>query len=60
MELKKLLSIPKTAEILDVSPFLVRQEIYRRRLACVRVGRTVLIDPRDLAEYLAANRKAAK
>jgi len=57
---KPLLDIPKVAELLGVSVFTVRAEIYRQRLSCIRVGRRILIHPDDLDAYLKARRTPAK
>jgi excisionase family DNA binding protein len=55
-----LLNITEVAKELGVSTFTVRAEIYRRRLAVVRVGRRVLVHPKDLAAFILANRTPAK
>jgi len=58
--MKQLISIHQAAELLGVSSFTVRMEIYRRRLACIRVGRRTLIHPDDLEAYLETRRTPAK
>lgn len=58
--MKPLLDIPKVAETLGVSVYLARQEIYRKRLACIRVGRRTLVHPDDLEAYIQARRSPAK
>lgn len=53
---KTLLNVKDVAKILNVSQFTVRQEIYRRRLPFIRVGRRVMVSPEDLEDYLKARR----
>ena len=52
-----LLTIAETAERLRVSARTVEREIAAGRLACVRIRSRRLVDPADLAAYIAASRE---
>ncbi|MEJ5330233.1 MAG: helix-turn-helix domain-containing protein [Desulfobaccales bacterium] len=57
--MKALLDVRKVAELLGVSHYTVRMEIYRKNIACVRVARRILVHPDDLEAYLQARRTKA-
>jgi excisionase family DNA binding protein len=50
----RMLSVEKLAEILDVSPNLIRKQIRLRKLPCVRVGDTIRLNPSDVVTWLQA------
>jgi len=52
MTMPQLLSIAETADRLGVSPKTVRRQIAAGDLPAHRIGRRVLIDPRDLDLFL--------
>jgi len=52
-----LLTIAETAERLRVSARTVEREIAAGRLACVRIRSRRLVDPADLAAYIAESRR---
>lgn len=52
-----LLTIAETAERLRVSARTVEREIAAGRLACVRIRSRRLVDPADLAAYIAQSRR---
>jgi len=56
----ELLDVDAVAERLMTSPRFVRQLIYERRIAVVKVGRHVRISAADLAEFIAAGRRPAE
>jgi excisionase family DNA binding protein len=55
----KLLSVEEAAERLGTSVRFLRRLIAERRIAFVRVGRHVRIDPADLEAFIAAGRVEA-
>ena len=54
--LSRLLTIEQTAELLNVSVRNVREQIYRRRLAIVKVGRLVRIEECELEAFIERGR----
>ena len=54
--LSRLLTIEQTAELLNVSVRNVREQIYRRRLAIVKVGRLVRIEQSELEAFIERGR----
>ena len=50
--MKKLLDVPSAAKQLSISPELLRRELKKGRLVCVRIGDRVLFRPVDLDEYI--------
>lgn len=54
--LSRLLTIEQTAELLNVSVRNVREQIYRRRLAIVKVGRLVRIEQSELQAFIERGR----
>ena len=54
------LSIKSAAAIAGVSPFTLRSWLRQRRLAHLRLGRRIVIDPQDLEKFLQANRVEAR
>jgi excisionase family DNA binding protein len=57
---RNLLSVARTAALIGISPHTLRSWLRQRRLPHVRLGRRILFDPRDLEEFVAANRVAAR
>jgi excisionase family DNA binding protein len=55
----KLLTVEEAAERLGTSVRFLRRLIAERRIAFVRVGRHVRIDPADLEAFIAAGRVEA-
>jgi excisionase family DNA binding protein len=55
----KLLSVEEAAERLGTSVRFLRRLIAERRIAFVKVGRHVRIDPADLEAFIAAGRVEA-
>ena len=56
--LSRLLTIEQTAELLNVSVRNVREQIYRRRLSIVKVGRLVRIEQSELEAFIERGRSA--
>lgn len=56
--LSPLLTIEQAAELLNVSIRNVREQIYRRRLNVVKVGRLVRIEPAELEAFIERGRTA--
>lgn len=54
--LSRLLTIEQTAELLNVSIRNVREQIYRRRLSIVKVGRLVRIEQSELEAFIERGR----
>lgn len=52
----RLLSLPEAASRLGVSRHTMRAWIRQRRLPFVRLGRRVLLHPRDVENFIEANR----
>lgn len=50
--LSRLLTIEQTAELLNVSVRNVREQIYRRRIGIVKVGRLVRIEECELEAFI--------
>ena len=48
----RLLTVPQVATRLQVSERQIRRLVKRGELRALRIGRRVLIDPRDLADFL--------
>ena len=57
--LSRLLTIEQTAELLNVSVRNVREQIYRRRLGIVKVGRLVRIEQDELEAFIERGRSAS-
>ena len=55
-----LLGIPEAAEMLGISPWTVRKLIRRGALPCVHIGRRVLVEVREVDEFITRNRDAEK
>jgi len=53
----ELLTLDAAGQILGVSPWTVRREAERGRLAVVRVGGQIRIEPEALDAYIAARRE---
>jgi excisionase family DNA binding protein len=51
-----LLSIPEAAEMLGISPWTIRKLIRRAALPCVRIGRRVLVEVGEVANFVQRNR----
>ncbi len=56
-KLKQLLTVKKTAQILNNSEKTVRRRIKLSKLPVIRDGRNVRIHPDDLDRYIARNRR---
>lgn len=56
LELKRLLTLKKTSEIMDTSIKTVRRRIHEGALLAIRDGRTLRVHPDDLARYIAERR----
>lgn len=57
--LSRLLTIEQAAELLNVSVRNVREQIYRRRLGVVKVGRLVRIEATELEAFIERGRSAS-
>jgi excisionase family DNA binding protein len=57
--ISRLLTIEQTAELLNVSVRNVREQIYRRRLGIVKVGRLVRIEQDELEAFIERGRSAS-
>lgn len=55
----RLLTLPQAARLLQVHPNTLKQQRRRGKLAVIRIGRRVLIDPSDLARYIESQREFA-
>jgi len=55
-EISKLLSVVEAAARMSVSRFTLRTWLRQRRIPYIRLGRRVLVDPRDLDRFIQANR----
>lgn len=51
-----LLNVHGVAQRLGVSAWTVREMIWAGRLACVRIGRLIRVDPDDLDRFIEQNR----
>lgn len=60
MVLPSNLSIKVAAARAGVSPFTMRTWLRQRRLAYLRLGRRIVIDPADLERFLHSNRVEAQ
>ena len=56
--LSRLLTIEQAAELLNVSVRNVREQIYRRRLGIVKVGRLVRIEATELEAFIERGRSS--
>lgn len=56
---QRLFDLHEAARFLNVSPWTVRDLIWRGDLHSVRVGRLVRVDRRDLETFIARNRTAS-
>ena len=59
-EHRKLINVKEAAGLLGVSPFTVRAWLREGRLAHIRLGRRVVLDPADLARFVDAGRVPAR
>jgi excisionase family DNA binding protein len=50
-----LLTMEQAAELLNVTPRMIRRLIAERRIGYVKVGRYVRLRPKHIEEYLSAN-----
>jgi excisionase family DNA binding protein len=55
-----LVDINEAAAALGLSPWTVRQYIRQGKLPAVRIGRRVLVEPDELARFIAQGRTEAK
>jgi excisionase family DNA binding protein len=53
---RRLLTVPEVADVLRVSPQAVRRYIRNRELRALKIPRGWRIDPRDLEDYLEAQK----
>jgi excisionase family DNA binding protein len=53
---RELLKVEEAAEALGMSPRHVRRLVQERRIAFHRFGRSIRIDPADIAVYIEASR----
>lgn len=56
----KTVTVPEAANYTGLSESYIRQAIFRRALACVRVGRAVRLLVADLDDFLLAHRQEAR
>jgi excisionase family DNA binding protein len=56
--LEQLLDTKQAGEKICLSPYTVRELVRRGELKHIRIGRKILFDPRDVAEWLAAKTRA--
>jgi excisionase family DNA binding protein len=56
---KRLYSVREAAQYLGVSPWSVRNQQWSGKLPCVRQGRRVLYDIRDIDQLIENNKKGA-
>jgi excisionase family DNA binding protein len=59
-EHRKLINVKEAAGLLGVSPFTVRAWLREGRLAHIRLGRRVVLDPADLTRFVDAGRVPAR
>ena len=55
-----LLNTPSAAKFLGVGTRTIQELVADRKLACVKIGRSIRFDPADLASFVEANRVKAK
>ena len=55
-----LISIPEGAERLGLSTHTLRRRIAMRLIPCIRIGRRVLLDPKDLEQLIEDSRQPAR
>jgi len=55
-----LLSVVAAANLVGVSKYTLRSWIRQRRISHIRLGRRVLLDPRDLDRFVQAGRIEAR
>jgi excisionase family DNA binding protein len=53
----RLLSLRDAATYLSLSHWTLRELIWRGELACVKVGRRILVDVRDLENFIERNKQ---
>lgn len=56
-ELQLLLSVSKVAKALCISPRKLWELTNRGDIPCLRIGRRVMYDPRDLRDWIEAQKK---
>ncbi len=56
--MEPLLPIEKAAETLGISPWTVRSYVKAGKLACVRIGRRVLIEAAELRRFIEESKQA--
>lgn len=54
---KRLYSIKETSEYLGVSPWAIRELIWKGSIGQVRIGRRVLIDVHDIDSFIEMNKE---
>ena len=54
-----LVDIKGAARLLSVGPWAVRSLLWARKLQFVQIGNKFLIDPKDIAAFIAQNKRAA-
>lgn len=54
---KLLLDVKNAAQVVSISPWTIRRYITLGRLKAVRIGRRVLIEPKELRRLVEAGRK---
>lgn len=55
---QQLYDIPQVATFLGVSPWTVREIIWRGQMPIVKIGRLIRVDLGDLKQYVSGNREA--
>ena len=55
--LARLLTLEQLSHLLQLHERTIRRLVARRRLPCVRLGRSVRFDPADVARWLAARKE---
>lgn len=56
---QRLVSLPQGAAYLGLSLWSVREHVWHGRIPCVRIGRRVLLDLRDLDEVIEQSKTRA-
>lgn len=55
---ENLLRVPEIARLLSVSRAMAYELVERGEIKCIRIGRSVRVDPRDLREFVERRRAA--